>query len=54
MLLAMFILWHSVVLQQFSFTVWMWIVFATCSSIFLWGPLAYLLMWKFNKEKWKF
>ncbi len=51
---AMFFLWNSAVLQQFSFTVGMWIVFATLSSIFLWAPLAYLLMWKFNKEKWKF
>ena len=53
-LAAMFFLWNSDVLQQFSFTVGMWIVFATLSSIFLWAPLAYLLMWKFSKEKWKF
>ena len=53
-LVAMFFLWNSDVLQQFSFTVGMWIVFATCSSIFLWAPLAYLLMWRFSKEKWKF
>ena len=53
-LIAMFFLWNSDILQQFSFTVWMWIVFATLSSIFLWAPLAYLLMWKFRKEKWKF
>ncbi len=53
-LVAMFFLWNSDVLQQFSFTVGIWIVFATCSSIFLWAPLAYLLMGKFNKEKWKF
>ena len=53
-LIAMFFLWNSAVLQKFSFTVGMWIVFATLSSIFLWAPLAYLLMWKFNKEKWKF
>ena len=53
-LVAMFFLWNSDILQQFSFTVGMWIVFATCSSIFLWAPLAYLLMWKFNKEKGKF
>ena len=53
-LVAMFFLWNSDVLQQFSFTVGMWIVFATLSSIFLWAPLAYLLMWKFSKEKWKF
>lgn len=53
-LIAMFFLGNSTVLQQFSFTVGMWIVFATCSSIFLGAPLAYLLMWKFDKEKWKF
>jgi len=53
-LVAMFFLWHSDVLQQFSFTVWMWIIFSTFGSIFLWAPLAYLLMGKFNKEKWKF
>ena len=53
-LVAMFFLWNSDVLQQFSFTVWVWIIFSTLSSIFLWAPLAYLLMWKFSKEKWKF
>ena len=53
-LVAMFFLWNSDVLQQFSFTVGMWVVFSTLSSIFLWAPLAYLLMWKFSKEKWKF
>ena len=54
MLAAMFFLWNSDVLQQFSFTVGMWMVFSTLASIFLWAPLAYLLMWKFSKEKWKF
>ena len=54
MLAAMFFLWNSDVLQQFSFTVGMWIVFSTLASIFLWAPLAYLWMWKFSKEKWKF
>ena len=53
-LVAMFFLWHSDVLQQFSFTVGMWIVFATLSSIFLGAPLAYLFMGKFSQEKWKF
>ena len=53
-LLAMFILWNSAILQQFSFTVGIWIIFSTLSSIFLWAPLAYLLMWRFSKEKWKF
>ena len=53
-LVAMFFLWHSDVLQQFSFTVGMWVIFSTLGSIFLWAPLAYLLMGKFNKEKWKF
>ena len=54
MLAAMFFLWNSDVLQQFSFTVGMWVVFSTLASIFLWAPLAYVLMWKFGKEKWKF
>ena len=53
-LLAMFILWNSAILQQFSFTVGIWIIFSTLSSIFLWAPLAYLLMWRFSQEKWKF
>ena len=53
-LAAMFFLWNSAVLQQFSFAVGMWIIFSTLGSIFLWAPLAYLLMGKFNKEKWKF
>ena len=53
-LVAMFFLWNSDVLQQFSFIVGMWVIFSTLASIFLWAPLAYLLMWKFNKEKWKF
>ena len=53
-LLAMLVLWNSTVLQQFSFTVGIWIIFSTLSSIFLWAPLAYLLMWRFSQEKWKF
>ena len=53
-LVAMFFLWNSDVLQQFSFIVGMWIIFSTLASIFLWAPLAYLLMWKYSKEKWKF
>jgi preprotein translocase subunit SecF len=50
----MFFLWNSDVLQQFSFIVGMWVIFSTLASIFLWAPLAYLLMWKFSKEKRKF
>ena len=53
-LAAMFFLGNSAILQQFSFTVGVGIIFATCSSIFLWAPLAYLLMGKFDKEKGKF
>jgi len=53
-LVAMFFLWNSDVLQQFSFIVGMWVIFSTLASIFLWAPLAYVLMWKFGKEKWKF
>ena len=53
-LVAMFFLGHSDVLQQFSFIVGTWVIFSTLASIFLWAPLAYLLMWKYSKEKWKF
>jgi len=53
-LVAMFFLWNSDVLQQFSFIVGMWVIFSTLASIFLWAPLAYLLMWRYGKEKWKF
>lgn len=53
-LIAMFILGNSAILQQFSFSVGVWIIASTCSSIFLASSVAYLLLWKYHKEKGKF
>ena len=42
------------VIKTFSFTIWVWVVFGTFASIFLAAPIAYLLSWKYFKEKGKF
>jgi preprotein translocase SecF subunit len=42
------------VIKTFSFTIWIWVIFGTFASIFLAAPIAYLLTWKYNKEKGKF
>lgn len=53
-LVAMFVLWNSAVLQQFSLSVGSGIIISTLSSLFLWAPLAYLMMGKFQKESWSY
>lgn len=53
-LITMFFLWSSDVLQQFSFSVGIGIVASTFSAIFFSGSLAYLMMGKYKKEMWKF
>lgn len=42
------------VIRTFSFTIWVWVIFGTFASIFLAAPIAYLLTWKYSKEKGKF
>ena len=42
------------VIRTFSFTIWVWVIFGTFASIFLAAPIAYLLSWRYSKEKWKF
>lgn len=42
------------VIRTFSFTIWVWVIFGTFASIFLAAPIAYLLTWKYLKEKGKF
>lgn len=42
------------VIRTFSFTIWIWVIFGTFASIFLAAPIAYLLTWKYLKEKGKF
>jgi preprotein translocase SecF subunit len=48
-LIAMFI-FGTGVLQQFAFTVGIGVIAAAFGSIFIGGPLAYLLMGKFKSE----
>ena len=49
-LLAMFT-FGTGVLQQFAFTVGAGVIVSTFGSIFLGGPLSYILMGKFKQEK---
>ncbi len=51
--IAMFI-FGTWVIKTFSFTIWIWVMFGTFASIFLAAPIAYLLSWKYSKEKGKF
>jgi len=39
------------VIQGFAFTMWVWVVAGTFSSIFIATPLAYLLIGKYKQEK---
>ena len=48
--IAMFI-FGTWIIQTFSFVIWVWVVFGTFASIFLAAPIAYLMTWKFKKEK---
>jgi len=48
-IIAMFILW-SWVIKWFAFTIWVWVIAGTFSSIFIAAPLAYILIWKFEKK----
>lgn len=48
--LAMFLL-GSGVIQHFAFTIGMGIIFGSYSSIFISGPLAYILLGKYRKER---
>lgn len=48
--IAMFI-FGTWIIQTFSFVIWIWVIFGTFASIFLAAPIAYLMTWKFKKEK---
>jgi SecD/SecF fusion protein len=39
------------VIQSFAFTIGIGVIAWTFSSIFIAAPLAYLTLWKFNKEQ---
>ena len=49
-IVAMFIL-GSWVIRQFAFTIGMGVIFWSYSSIFISGPLAYILLGKYKKER---
>lgn len=49
-ILAMFILGTGVI-KQFAFTIGMWVIFGSYSSIFISAPLAYILLGKYRKER---
>ncbi len=40
-------------IKLFAFTIWIWIIAGSYSSIFIAWPLAYLMMWRYKKEKGK-
>jgi SecD/SecF fusion protein len=49
-IVAMFILGQGVI-RHFAFTIGMWVIFGSYSSIFISGPLAYILLGKYKKER---
>jgi len=49
-IIAMFILGTGVI-KQFAFTIGMWVIFGSYSSIFISGPLAYILLGLYKKER---
>lgn len=46
----MFFLWTWAV-REFSFTIGMWVIFGSYSSIFMSAPLVYILLGKYRKER---
>jgi len=49
-IVAMFILWTWAI-REFAFTIWMWVIFGSYSSIFIAAPLTYILLGKYRKER---
>jgi SecD/SecF fusion protein len=49
-ILTMYIL-GAWVIKQFAFTIWIWVIAGSYSSIFISAPLAYILLWKYKKER---
>lgn len=49
-IIAMYIFGTGAI-RDFSFTIGIWVIAATFSSIFIAAPLAYLTMWKHKSEK---
>ena len=49
-IIAMYILWSGVI-QQFAFTIGIWVIAGSYSSIFIAAPLTYILLGKYRKER---
>jgi SecD/SecF fusion protein len=49
-IIAMFLLWTWAI-REFAFTIWMWVIFGSYSSIFISAPLTYILLGKYRKER---
>lgn len=49
-ILAMYLLWTWDI-KTFAFTIWIWVLAGSYSSIFISAPLAYLMMGRYKKEK---
>ncbi len=49
-ILAMYLLWTGVI-KQFSFTIGIWVIAGSFSSIFIAAPLAYILLGKYKSER---
>ena len=49
-IVSMFFLWTWAV-KEFSFTIGMWVLFGSYSSIFMSAPLVYILLGKYRKER---
>ena len=46
----MYILWSGAI-KTFAFTIWIWVLAGSYSSIFISAPLAYLVLGKYRKER---
>lgn len=46
----MYILWAWAI-KTFAFTIWVWVLAWSYSSLFISAPLAYLVLWKYKKER---
>ncbi len=49
-ILFMYILWTGAI-RTFAFTIGVWVLAGSYSSIFISAPLAYLVLWKYKKER---
>lgn len=49
-IIAMYVLWSGVI-KQFAFTIGIWVIAWSYSSIFIAAPLTYILLGKYRKER---